>query len=58
MAPAGAVMLSEFDRAAGRAHVMLAVPMIGAVESVELDSSTAGDAIEAFELGTAHVVGS
>ncbi len=53
MAPAGPLMLSEFDRAAGRAHVMLAVPVIGAVQSVDVDSLTAGDAIEVSELGTA-----
>ena len=53
VAVAGAVMLSESIARLVEHIVMLAVPMINAVESVEADSFTTGDAIETLEPGTA-----
>jgi hypothetical protein len=53
VAPAGGAMLSVPTARLVELIVMLAVPMIKAVESVEADIFTAGDTIEAFEPRTA-----
>jgi hypothetical protein len=49
VAPAGALMLSESTARLVEHIVMLAVPIIKAVEYVEADSFTPDDSIEAFE---------